>query len=72
MFLSSLTLKTIVFVCVCLSARVFVIFIQNNSDGCLCYFFTSNCFTVTTAKFAYNVKISGSLGLRFNINCTHN
>ena len=35
-----------------------------NSDGCLCYYITSNCFSMATAKFACNEKIPGSLGLR--------
>ena len=37
---------------------------QNKSDGCLCYYITSNYFSMATAKFAYNEKILGSLGLR--------
>ena len=37
---------------------------QNKSDGCLCYCITSNYFSMATAKFAYNEKILGSLGLR--------
>ena len=59
------TLHACVWVCDdMLFCTVVVLNEQNKSDGCLCYYITSNYFSMATAKFAYNEKILGSLGLR--------